>query len=75
MVQLCLAIAGLALQLPTWENPVQDMIDSFGRNSATVPTLLQFLTLLPEELTSNTRIPVTVCGVELVAYENTCHKI
>ncbi|CAL1695258.1 unnamed protein product [Somion occarium] len=59
MVQLCLAIAGLALQLPTWENPVQDMIDSFGRNSATVPTLLQFLTLLPEELTSNTRIPVT----------------
>jgi transportin-3 len=36
------------------------MIDTFGRNPATVPTLLQFLTLLPEELNSNTRIPVTV---------------
>jgi transportin-3 len=36
------------------------MIDSFGRNAATVPTLLQFLTLLPEELNSNTRIPITV---------------
>jgi transportin-3 len=60
VVQLCLAVAGLALQLPTWNNAVQSMIDSFGRNPATVPTLLQFLTLLPEELNSNTRIPVTV---------------
>ncbi|KAI0080303.1 ARM repeat-containing protein [Panus rudis PR-1116 ss-1] len=59
MVQLCLAIAGLALQLPAWQNPVQDLIDSFGRNPATVPALLQFLTLLPEEMNSNTKIPVT----------------
>ena len=61
LVQLCLALSGLALQLPTWENPVQDMIDSFGRDPVTVPTLLQFLTVLPEEITGNTRIPVTVC--------------
>lgn len=60
LVQLCLALSGLALQLPAWANPVQDMIDTFGRNPATVPTLLQFLTVLPEELTGNTRIPVTV---------------
>ncbi|EDR15554.1 uncharacterized protein LACBIDRAFT_181790 [Laccaria bicolor S238N-H82] len=58
-VQLCLAIAGLALQLPAWDNAVQTMIDSFGRNPATVPTLLQFLTLLPEELFGNTKIPIT----------------
>jgi transportin-3 len=61
IVQLCLAISGLALQLPAWDSAVQSMIDSFGRNPATVPTLLQFLTLLPEELNGNTRIPVTVC--------------
>ena len=36
------------------------MIDTFGRNPAAVPTLLQFLTLLPEEVNSNTRIPITV---------------
>ncbi|KAJ6621643.1 armadillo-type protein [Mycena sp. CBHHK59/15] len=59
IVQLCLAIAGLALQLPSWTNAVQDMIDSFGRNPATVPTLLQFLTILPEELNNNHRIPIT----------------
>lgn len=60
ITQICLAIAGLALQLPTWENPVQDLIDSFGQKPATVPALLQFLSLLPEELNSNTRIPITV---------------
>lgn len=60
IVQLCLAIAGIALQMPSWSNAVEEMIESFGRNPATVPTLLQFLTLLPEELTSNTKIPITV---------------
>lgn len=57
LTQLCLAISGLALQLPTWDNPVKTMIDTFGRNPA---ALLQFLTLLPEEVNSNTRIPITV---------------
>ncbi|KAG5647647.1 hypothetical protein DXG03_009000 [Asterophora parasitica] len=59
IVQLCLALAGIALQMPSWPDAVQTMIDSFGRNPASVPLLLQFLTLLPEELTSNTKIPVT----------------
>ncbi|EIN14130.1 ARM repeat-containing protein [Punctularia strigosozonata HHB-11173 SS5] len=59
LVQLCLAISGLALQLPAWENPVQSMIEAYGRNPETVPALLQFLTVFPEELTMNTRIPLT----------------
>ncbi|KAI9060580.1 ARM repeat-containing protein [Trametes sanguinea] len=59
LLQLCLAISGLALQLPAWDDPVQDMIDAFGRNPATVPALLLFLTVLPEEVTTNTKIPLT----------------
>ncbi|KAF9015064.1 armadillo-type protein [Cyathus striatus] len=59
VVQLCLAISGLALQLPGWDNAVQTLTDAFGRNPATVPTLLQFLTVLPEEVTGNTKIPIT----------------
>ena len=62
IVQLCLALSDLALQLPEWHNCVQDMIDSFGRNPSTVPLLLQFLTVLPDEVNSNTRIPITVCS-------------
>lgn len=68
IVQLSLALAGLALQLPAWDNPAQTLIDFFGRNPATVPTLLEFLTLLPEEITSNTRIPVTVSFVFLYLF-------
>jgi transportin-3 len=60
IIQLSLAISGFALQVPAWENPVQTMIDTFGRNPASVPALLQFLAILPEELMSNTRIPITV---------------
>jgi transportin-3 len=60
IVQLCLALSGLALQMPSWGNCVQDMIDAFGRNPASVPALLQFLTVLPEEINGNFRIPITV---------------
>ncbi|KAG5650654.1 hypothetical protein H0H81_011476 [Sphagnurus paluster] len=59
IVQLCLALAGIALQMPSWPDAVQTMIESFGRNPRTVPLLLQFLTLLPEELNGNTKIPIT----------------
>jgi transportin-3 len=59
IIQLCLALAALALQYPGCHDVFQTMVDSFGRNPATVPVLLQFLTVLPDEL-NNTRIPITV---------------
>ncbi|TFK77186.1 ARM repeat-containing protein [Pluteus cervinus] len=59
IVQLSLAITGLALQLPAWTDAVPSLIATFGRNPSTVPTLLQFLTLLPEEVSSTTKIPIT----------------
>jgi len=59
-VQLSLAVIGLALQVPSWEQPVQTLIEKFGPNPTTVPTLLEFLTLLPEEVNGNTKIPISV---------------
>ncbi|KAH9982567.1 ARM repeat-containing protein [Lactifluus volemus] len=59
ILQLCLALSGLALQLPAWTNAVEGLIESYGKNPSMVPVLLQFLTVLPEELYSNTKIPVT----------------
>jgi len=35
------------------------LIEMFGRNPITVPTLLEFLTILPEEVNGNARIPIT----------------
>jgi transportin-3 len=59
-VQISLAISAYALQVPTWDNAVNTMIEIFGPNPGTVPALLEFLTVLPQELQSNTRIPITV---------------
>ena len=35
------------------------MVEHFGQNPETVPLLLEFLTVLPEEI-NNYRIPITV---------------
>ncbi|KAF5385512.1 hypothetical protein D9757_005366 [Collybiopsis confluens] len=59
IVQLCLALAGLAMQFSAWDNAVETMIAKFGSNPSTVPILLQFLALLPEELHTNHKVPIT----------------
>lgn len=58
--QLCLALAALALQMPEslWGGVVPGMIKSFGQTPSTVGVLLEFLTVLPEEVSTNHRIPL-----------------
>ena len=64
--QLCLTLSALALQLKDGEDPewgdrvVPWMIERFGKEAKDVGTLLEFLQVLPEEVTSNQRIPVDV---------------
>ena len=59
--QLSLALSGLALQLDEseWPTVVPGMIERFGSSPETVPVLLEFLTVLPEEVITNHRIPVS----------------
>jgi transportin-3 len=59
-VQLCLALADLALQMPEWRDVVQGMIERFGQDPSTVTILLRFLKALVEEV-QNSRL--TVVGV------------
>jgi transportin-3 len=59
--QLCLSLADLLLQLPEWTNAVPGMIERFGQSPETVPVLLEFLTVLPQETTDNRRLDITVC--------------
>lgn len=58
--QLSLALSGLALQLDEseWPTVVPGMIERFGSSPETVPVLLEFLTVLPEEVITNHRIPI-----------------
>ncbi|KAG8896580.1 Nuclear import receptor, partial [Tulasnella sp. 408] len=32
LIQLCLALSGLALQMKEWDNPVLDLINALGQN-------------------------------------------
>lgn len=59
--QLSLALSGLALQLDEseWPTVVPEMIERFGSSPETVPILLEFLIVLPEEVIGNNRIPVS----------------
>ncbi|OMJ16971.1 hypothetical protein AYI70_g6275 [Smittium culicis] len=58
ITQLCLSLADLALQLVSWEDPVKEMIDNFTSDSSSISVLLEFLTVLPEEVDNNDRILV-----------------
>ncbi|GFU37610.1 transportin-3 [Nephila pilipes] len=52
LTQLCLALSDLALQMATWKSPVNDLIARFGSSSQHISTLLEILTVLPEEINS-----------------------
>lgn len=60
ITQLCIAIADLLLQLPEWTNGLQEMIDQLGTSPDSVAALLEFLTVLPQEMATENRIRIDV---------------
>ncbi|RKP09440.1 armadillo-type protein, partial [Thamnocephalis sphaerospora] len=59
VTQLCLALSALAMQLPQWTGVVPQMMKLFGADPQSATCLLEFLTILPEEVNGNHRIPIT----------------
>lgn len=51
LTQLCLALADLALQMPSWQNCVSDLIKLFSNKNDFA--LLEILTVLPQEIDSS----------------------
>ncbi|KAF9180617.1 Nuclear import receptor [Haplosporangium sp. Z 11] len=54
--QLCLGLAALALRMIEWEQPVNHMINIYGSSPMDLSYLLEFLTVLPEEV-NDSRCP------------------
>ncbi|CAB3372965.1 Hypothetical predicted protein [Cloeon dipterum] len=50
VTQLCLAMADLALQMTSWQNPIEDLIHKYSQTN--MWPLLEILTVLPEEVNS-----------------------
>ncbi|KAI9273878.1 armadillo-type protein [Helicostylum pulchrum] len=59
MVQLCLAVADLAIQLLQWKTVIPDLIEKFNDTPEGAICLLELLKILPEEMNSNTRLALT----------------
>eukprot|EP00051_Salpingoeca_urceolata_P015056 m.192901 g.192901 ORF g.192901 m.192901 type:complete len:935 (-) comp18277_c0_seq1:107-2911(-) len=58
VIQLALAVADLAVYMQTWSHATRDMIMNFGSSADTVFSLLEFLSVLPEEVRNGTlRVP------------------
>ncbi|EMR09807.1 hypothetical protein PNEG_01988 [Pneumocystis murina B123] len=50
LTQLCVALAGLALQMLDWKDVIGDVVSVFGKDNSTWGCLLQFISVLPEEV-------------------------
>ncbi|KAG8830659.1 Nuclear import receptor [Serendipita sp. 399] len=60
LVQISLALSSLSMQMPEWApTAVQNLIETLGTTPEYVPGLLQFLAVLPDDVSTNTRIPVS----------------
>ncbi|CAG8608492.1 6594_t:CDS:2, partial [Acaulospora colombiana] len=59
ITQICLSLAALALQMPEWKNVLPQFTELYGKNPDTIKCLLEFLKVLPEEISKNNRIPIS----------------
>ena len=63
ITQLCIALADLLLQIREWSNGLQEMIDQLGSSPESVAALLEFLTVLPQEMARENRIRIDVRAI------------
>ncbi|KAJ3035633.1 Nuclear import receptor, partial [Rhizophlyctis rosea] len=56
IIQLALSTADLAIQMEEWNTPVEQLVQAFGKDPEMVACLLEFLSLLPEEIMYNRKI-------------------
>lgn len=60
--QLCVCLAILAIQMKDWKNVVETVVSALGSDTESHACILEFLRVLPEEVTEGRRITLTVRG-------------
>ena len=83
-IQLCVCLAHLAIQMTGWKDVMPMVISALGNTPESHACILDFLKVLPEEVTQGRKINLTVCGPKdtilrasttWVGRENTCIRI
>lgn len=57
---LCVCLANLAIQMTEWKDVLTDIVSALGSDPTTLPCVLDFLRVLPEEVTHGRKIALTV---------------
>ena len=60
--QLCVCLAILAIQMTGWKDVVPMVVSALGNEAESHACILEFLKVLPEEVTEGRKINLTVCG-------------
>jgi hypothetical protein len=61
-VQLCVCLAILAIQMQSWKDVLPTVVSTLGNDVASHACILDFLRVLPEEVTEGRKITLSVCG-------------
>lgn len=60
--QLCVCIASLAIQLLSWKDVISTVGAAVGTSNDGGDTMLDFLRILPEEVTEGRKVNLSVCS-------------
>ena len=63
-VQLCVCLAILAIQMRDWKDVLPSVVSSLGNDVESHACILDFLRVLPEEVTEGRKINLSVCGID-----------
>lgn len=66
--QICVCLASLAIQMPSWKNVLGTVGSALGSGSNGGDCLLDFLRILPEEVTEGRKVNLTVCSTQSTTY-------
>lgn len=65
MIQICISVAALGLQLKSWNTVIPDVVRACGTTGDSLEALLQFLAVLPEEVYDGRRMILTVYNLKI----------
>ncbi|PNS14631.1 hypothetical protein CAC42_1653 [Sphaceloma murrayae] len=57
--QLCVCLANIAIQMLEWKDVLSTVVAALGSDTTGIPTLMEFLRVLPEEVTEGRKINLT----------------
>lgn len=60
--QLCVCLASLAIQMTSWKNVIPTVGAAIGNTAEGGDCMLDFLRILPEEVTEGRKVNLTVCS-------------